>query len=259
MKGLLKRIKDKLFQKKTQKTILRFLILVAIIAAIAVGTYFILRACGLTTNEDFQRLREELSGSPWLYIVVILLQVIQVVFVPISNQIVTAPLSFVFSDNLLFVFLSCWIGIEIGTMILYFIGRFAGEKVLSWVLSDKQQTEKCKNFISRGKWFYPAGMCLGFIPDDILTTLAGLSKYNFWYVLFVSAITRAFCCFCTVFAFGYLVRHWWGWIVLAFGFLFVLGLSIILFKLNKKSENKKVEDTSEEITENLTEEHTETK
>ena len=230
----------KKLSKQTKSTIIKSLILIGIIAIIAVGAYFILRACGFTTVEDFTRLRDDLGDSFTFWLVITLLQIIQVVFIPISNQIVTVPVALIFKNELWKVFLSSWAGIFFGSIILYFIGRYGGHKILSWILSDKEKAEKCSNWMNKGKAFYPAGMMIPFIPDDILTTLAGTAKFKFWYVLLVVAVTRGICCAFSVWGWGYLTQFWWGWIVLAVGLIGLLALTYLLFKkMSNSGKNQK--------------------
>lgn len=216
--------------------LLKALLLIAIIGSIAILGYFILKWCGFTTTEDFTKLRDTIGDNIWFWLIISALQVFQVVFIPISNQIITVPIALLFPNDLWKVFLFSWLGIFIGTIILYFLGRFGGEKVLGWLLGDKNKVDRCTNFLKKGKAFYIIGMLIGFIPDDILTTLAGTSKYNFWYVLLVSALTRAICCFASVWGWGFLTRYWWGWLILGVGLSILLTITIILFvKERKKS------------------------
>lgn len=227
-------IKVKNFFKNNWKTILKTLLIVVIIAAIAVSGYFILRACGFTTAEDFKALRDRLGDSFVFWLVVGLLQIFQVIFIPVSNQIITVPLAVIFPvDQLWKVFLCSWLSIWIATIILYFIGRFAGKKILNFVLSDKDKTERCANFLKRGWVFYPLGMLLP-LPDDIITVLAGTAKMNFSFVLICSFFTRAVDVTCSVWGIGYLTRYWWGWIILAIGVVALGLMTFFFFKWEKK-------------------------
>ena len=230
----------KKLSKQTKSTIIKSLILVGIIAIIAVSAYFILRACGFTTVEDFNRLRDDLGDSFTFWLVITLLQIIQVVFIPITNQIVTVPVALIFKNELWKVFLSSWAGIFLGSIALYFIGRYGGRKILGWILSDKEKAERCSNWMNKGKAFYPMGMLIPFVPDDVLTTLAGTAKFKFWYVLSVVAVTRGICCAFSVWGWGYLTQFWWGWIILAVGLVGLLALTYLLFKkMSNSGKNQK--------------------
>lgn len=223
-------------KNKVIKIVIKSLIVVSIFALIAVGMYFSLKALGFTTQEDFIRLRDSLGDSIIFWLVIGLLQIIQVIFIPLSNQLITVPVALMFPTSELWkVWLTSWISIWIATMILYFVGRYAGRKVLNWILSDKEQTEKCANFLKRGWIFYPLGMLLP-LPDDIITILAGTSKMNFWFVLICSCLTRLVDTACSVYGWGFLTRYWWGWIIMSIGFI-LLGLMTFLFYKWQKKHN----------------------
>lgn len=227
--------------KKYKPIILKTLLIVAIISIIAVSTYFILRACGFTTVEDFQRLRNQLGDSIWFWVIIVLLQIVQVVFIPISNSLISAPIALIFSNELWKVFLSSWIGICIGTIILYFIGKYAGGKLLNFVLGDKEKAEKLKGFMLQGKAFFVIGDVIPVIPNDVLTVLAGMSGYSFIFTFIVTLITRAICIATTVWLFGYMTTYPWLIAVLIALIVFMIFAGIYVTKRQIKKQKEKEE------------------
>ena len=220
--------------KKYRPQILKTLLLIVIIAAIGVSGYFILRASGFTNQEQFEALRNDLGDSFLFWFIVACLQIFQVIFIPISNQIITVPLALMFPTNELWkVFLCSWLSIWFATMILYFIGRLGGQKILAWILKDKEQVEKCTNWLNKGWIFYPLGMLLP-LPDDIITIIAGTSHYKVWFIAICSLCTRAIDIACSVWGWGYLTRYWWGWIILAVGIIALGLITWLFYKLQKK-------------------------
>ena len=235
----MKKIKEWLKNHKGQ--IFRSLLIIGIVATIGVCGYLILWACGFTNKEQFEALRNDLGDSIWFWLVIALLQIFQVIFIPISNQIITVPLALMFPTNELWkVFLCSWLSIWIATMILYLIGRLGGEKILNFVLKDKEQVEKCTKWLNKGKYYYIILMWLPF-PDDIVTILAGTSHYGFVYIAIASLITRAVDIACSVWGFGYLTRYWWGWLILAVGII-LLGVGTWLFKRYDTRRNQRKEE-----------------
>lgn len=221
-------------KKKIIKIILKSLLIISILAVIGVSAFFILKACGFTTADDFIRLRDQLGDSIWFWLIVAALQIVQVIFIPVSNQLITVPLALCFPiEELWKVFLCSWLSIWLATMILYLIGRAGGGKLLNWLLGDKEQTEKCSNFLKRGWMFYPLGMLLP-LPDDIITVLAGTAKMNLWFILICSLITRAIDVACSVFGFGILTKYWWGYILIGLFFVGLAGVSVLFFVREKK-------------------------
>lgn len=219
-----------------KKKILKSLLVVLIVASIGVGVFFIFKACGFTSADDFIRLRDNLGDSIYFWLIIALLQGIQVTLIPVSNQLITVPLALIFpTSDLWKVWLCSWLSIWFATLILYVIGRFGGEKILNWILGDKEQTEKCGQFLKKGKAFYIIGM-LSLLPDDIITILAGVGKMGFVYVAVASLFTRAIDVACSVFGFGLLTNYWWGWILLIFGIIAIVSVSIIVFQRTKREE-----------------------
>ena len=225
------------FLKKYKSSIIKTIIVIAVLVAIAVGVYFILRACGFTKAEDYIALKNKFGDSVVFWLIVGLLEIIQVIFVPLTNQIITVPVAMVFNDELWKVWLTAWISIWLATLILYWIGRVGGPKLLKWILNDQEQVEKCTNFLNRGWIFYPIGMLLP-LPDDVITTLAGTAKMNFFFVAVCSFFTRALDTAFSVFLYGYAVRHPWLWIVIIVG---TIGLFVLTFFLWKRDQKKRKE------------------
>lgn len=237
------KIKDFFSNKNTWKTIGKFVLIIGVIACIALGTYFILRACGFTTVDDFTRLRNQLGDSIWFWAIIVALQIIQVVFIPISNSLISAPIAVLFSNELWKVFLSSWIGICIGTIILYFIGKYAGGKLLKFVLGDEKKAEKLKGFMLQGKAFFVIGDLIPVIPNDVLTVLAGMSGYSFMFTFIVTFITRAVCIATTVWLFGYMTTYPWLIAVLVALLVFMLFAGIFVTKRSIKKQKQKEQNS----------------
>lgn len=232
--------KIKSFFKNNYKSLLKFLLVIGVIAVIALSTYFILRACGYTTVDDFKALRDRLGDSIGFWAIIVGLQIIQVVFIPISNSLISAPIAVIFNNELWKVFLSSWIGICVGTIILYFIGKYAGGKLLNFVLGDKEKAEKLKGFMLQGKAFFVIGDVIPVIPNDVLTVLAGMSGYSFMFTFIVTLITRAICIATTVWLFGYITIYPWLIAILVALIVFMIFAGIYVTKRQIKA-TKKVE------------------
>lgn len=215
-----------------KKLLLKCLLILAIIGVMAGAVYGLMCLLGVSTIKGLQEVVNEYGF--WAYGIIVLLQVIQVVFIPVSNQIITVPAIAVI--GIIPAFFCSWIGIEIGTIILYFIGRKGGGKLLAWLLSDKEKADKFGELVKTRKLFYPVAMCIPFVPDDLITTLAGVGKLNFWYVLIVSIITRGICTAMTVFSFGVLTQTWWGILILCIGVIILVFLSYIFLRYEPKIE-----------------------
>ena len=234
-----------------KKLLTKMLIIVIVIAVMASAVYGLMVALGVNTIDG---LREAVAQYGWwAYAIIVVLQIIQVVFIPISNQIITIPAIAVI--GVWPAFFCSWIGIEIGTIALYLIGRYGGGPLLRWLISDKDKVDKFKKMVTERKLFYPVGMLIGVIPDDLLTTVAGVARISFWYVLIVSIVTRGICVLTTVFGFGILTQTWWGIVILAIGSVLIAVAGYIFLRYepqierwwNERHEKRRQIDDTEDI------------
>ena len=215
-----------------RKLLTKILLIVVVIAVMAGAVYGLMVALGVNTIDGLSDAVTQ--HGCWAYAIIVVLQVVQVVFIPISNQIITIPAIAVI--GVWPAFFCSWLGIEIGTIALYLIGRYGGGTLLRWLLSDQTKVDKFKQAVTERKLFYPVGMLIGVIPDDLLTTVAGAAHISFWYVLIVSVLTRGVCVFATVFGFGVLTQTWWGVMILAIAIVLIATAGYIFLRYEPRIE-----------------------
>lgn len=230
-------------KQQIKSVIIKCLIIVAISLVLALFAYRILQVFELATPKGLAMLRDTLGDSIWFWIVIGFLQVFQVMFIPVSNQIITVPVALMFNVSEVWkVWITSWISIWISTLILYLIGRFAGPKILSWVLGDKETAARCSVWLKRGWIFYPLGMLLP-LPDDVITVLSGTAKMNFWFILICSFFTRGIDTFFSTYGWGVLTRlGWWGWVILIAVNVLIWTGAFIFYKLDKQRKLKFLEN-----------------
>ena len=215
-----------------RKLLTKILLIVVVIAVMAGAVYGLMVALGVNTIDGLSDAVAQ--HGCWAYAIIVVLQVVQVVFIPISNQIITIPAIAVI--GVWPAFFCSWLGIEIGTIALYLIGRYGGGTLLRWLLSDQTKVDKFKQAVTERKLFYPVGMLIGVIPDDLLTTVAGAAHISFWYVLIVSVLTRGVCVFATVFGFGVLTQTWWGVMILVVCIVLIATAGYIFLRYEPRIE-----------------------
>lgn len=103
------------------------------------------------------------------------LQILQVVFAPISHYVVSIAGGYIF--GVWFGFLYNWIGRVIGTIIAFYIARFIGKKIVSKVVKKETQ-EKYDYLFNKGKLLLFLVYFLPLFPDDEISYLSGLSKIS---------------------------------------------------------------------------------
>lgn len=214
-----------------KKTIFRTIILVVILASICIASYFLLRAFNL---DDIETLREIVNRGAWGIIIYIILQIIQVIFIPINTTIFTIPAIILFGPAK--AFLISWAGCALGSICMFFIARFCGNKVLSWVVGE-EKANKYAEVLGKGKYLLPLFLLIPIFPDDIMCASAGIAKINSFYFIAVIVITRCIDTICTCFIGASLIQSPIGIALLAVFVVVMLILSIWLTKNQEKVEN----------------------
>lgn len=177
------------------------------------------------------------SSGSFGKIVYILLQVLQVVVLPLPAVIFYIPGAMIWGPLTATILAS--IGVLTGCIISFFVGRIFGKKVAIWIIG-KEQTEKyCEILGKNGKFPFVMMQILPFFPDDILCIIAGLSSMSFTFFIISMTIIRpiiiAIYCF---FGSGVIIPFsGWGipvWIAI---FAVIIVLSVLYFKNREKIEN----------------------
>lgn len=211
------------------KKFLKILLIVCIMLGIGLTVYFAFKKLLPQNAESADAVRSNINFG-WL-VLFVFLQVIQVIFVPLSGQIVTIPCLLIFKNWQ--AFLISWIGISIGSIIMYFIGRSGGSKLLEWVVG-KEKAEKYSKFLSKGIFLFPITMLIPIFPDDIMSCCAGIAKLNKWYCIAVILITRALCVASTCFLGSAMIKSTWGIILLCVFVIAMVAVAIITTKKQDK-------------------------
>ena len=245
----------------TRGKILRLLLVLVVLAVVLAVGYAILRATGLWEHvNSVEKIRLIVQkGGAFSFIIFLIFQILQTTVLQIPAVFVTIAGAVIFGRWEAF-FLS-YLGVMIGSLIMFWIGRKAGRKFLHWLIGQ-ESSEKWIKRMSNGKYLFFLMMLFPMFPDDILCVIAGLTNMSFAYFFWTNLLARGVGIFCTVF-FGsgaIIPFHGWGLIVWAIilvviAVLFYLSVRFkdkiddILFALTKKSKAKK-KDVNGQATQN---------
>lgn len=210
-----------------KKGIIKTTALVLMLVGIGFGVYFLLKLFGLN---DIETLRKIVNKGFLGALIYILLQIIQVIFIPINTSIFTIPAIVLFGPVKAF-FVS-WIGCTLGSIIMFLIAKIWGIKVLKWIVGEDKAI-KYANFLRKGKYLLPIFLTIPIFPDDIMCASAGLGNINFWYFCVVIVITRAIDTFCTCFIGSALVKTPLGIVALV---LIAIAMCVIGFFVTKNQD-----------------------
>ena len=215
-----------------RKTIVyRFCIIAYILLIFAAAVAYALFETGfievLRDADKFEAYLER-SGS-WMSVLFILLQFAQVVLLPIPSTVTVVAGSALFGPLLGSVY--SLIGIMIGSLVAFLIGRYAGYRVVAWIVGQETLDKWLKKIKGKDKLFLSAMFLLPVFPDDVLCFVAGLSSMSVWFFLAVILISRILAIFTTSYAIALIpFTTWWGLLIWGIFFLLVILLFVVLYK-----------------------------
>ena len=165
--------------------------------------------------------------------VYILIQILQVVFVPIPAAAIAVVGSLIYGPLLGAIY--CTIGILLGSYISYFIGKTFGYKIVAWIVGSKNANKYSDILANKGAFFLSIAFLLPLFPDDILCLIAGISTMKFSTFFIVSTITRPIgVIFMCVFGSGQIIPYS-GWGLIVWGIILILAI-VLIFVVSKYQE-----------------------
>ena len=167
---------------------------------------------------------------PYIYIG---LQVAQVLFLPLPGF-----LSILVGIQLFGPLLSAlysFIGLVVGSLLAFWIGRKWGYKAVSWIVGKNTLKEWQERIKGRDNLLITAMFVLPFFPDDMLCFVAGVSTMTARYFIVMMILSRAFSVFSTAYSVALIpLNTWWGLAIWAA----ILILLVILFVFVYKNMDK---------------------
>lgn len=218
---------------------------VLVIFAALVFTALIILNCTAHLNElgsDYEKVNRLTaiikSAGGWAMAVYVLVQILQVVILPLPAVVCYLPGTYLFGP--LKATLLASLGVLIGALLCYVIGRFFGRRIVEWI-AGKETTDKYADYLGRrGKVLFVIMQILPFFPDDILCMIAGLTKMNFPFFLVTMILVRPaiVATYCYLGSGDIIPFSGWGipvWIAI---FAVCIVLAVLSFKYQDKIESK---------------------
>lgn len=231
-------IYNKIMQYSIGKKILRILLVLILIFLILGLTYFVLVYTGLweklNSVDKLQAIILELGF--WGRFIFVLLQFLQVTFVPLPSPVLIIAGSLIygpFQAGLLSIS-----GILLGSALAFFLGRVFGKRLVVFMVGEKVES-KWRKFLSGCKYTFVLMMLLPFFPDDVLCMVAGVTDMSWTFFMFTQLITRPIGIFLvSYFSSGQIIPyHGWG----IFAWVIIIAASFALIYLSSKY-NKQIEN-----------------
>lgn len=175
--------------EEKKKLIKKSIISAVGIAALVGVIYLVMYLFGLTdiTREEVQAAVESTGAiAPLVFIA---LTFLQVTIVPIPSAVTIVAGSYIFGPWLSFLY--SYIGLILGSMFAFLLGRKIGRPFVNWIAGDSETADKWIERL-RGRervllyfmFFLPA------FPDDLLCSIAGLFNLTYREFFVMQLITR---------------------------------------------------------------------
>lgn len=227
------------FANTARKIIYKLFLLIVICLVIVVISLYILKTSGFLTKIDsVEKFRNYISSFGNNAIILFtLIQFLQVVVLPIPAFITVGAGVLLFGPLKGAIF-SC-VGIILGSIVAFYIGRIFGFKVAKWLVGESELNKGLKMIKGKDKIILTFMFLFPFFPDDILCFVAGITTMSSTFFLFMIVITRII----SVFASSYSINNsiipyntWWGLLLWALFISFTIFAMIFICKKGEKIE-----------------------
>ncbi len=164
----------------------------------------------------------------------VLIEFLQVTFIPIPSSIVTGAGAIIFPTQFEAILYSC-LGLWIGSIVAFFIGRVFGLNAAKWILGGDTLRKYYEMINGKDKLLLFYMFILPVFPDDVLCIVAGLTSMSFPAFLLMQLISRPLNVALTVYMveiFKIIPFSGWGiavWILIG---LAILALMIVFWKFS---------------------------
>lgn len=165
------------------------------------------------------------TGQKGMFVYV-LIQIIQVLFVPIPAMIITLTGVAIYGP--LLGSMLCTLGVLIGSYGSFLIGRVFGVKLVTWIVGHENATKYADLINKRGKFFLIIAFLLPLFPDDILCLIAGITTMKFKHFFWITLITRPIGVICMSYFGGGYIIPFTGWGLFVWPFILILAVVAVV-------------------------------
>ena len=196
---------------------------------------FILQKTGfLEIFQSPDRYKEYLeSAGGWMPLLYIVLQYLQVVVLPIPGFVSTVAGVALFGPTK--AMLCSLVGIILGSLTAFIIGRKIGYKAVAWMVGKEDLDKWLKKIKGKDYLILSIMFLLPLFPDDVLCFIAGLSSMTWGYFLVMIFVTRALSITLSAYSFDTIpFTTWWGILCWALIISAVVALFWLVCKYSDK-------------------------
>lgn len=219
---------------------------------LCVGLYFLNKSGLLHKFDSIDSFRKYIASfGVWTTVVFALCQFLQVVILPIPSFITVGAGVLLFGPFLSSC-LSC-VGIILGSLVGFFIGRKFGYKVAKWLVGEKNLEKALKMIKGKDKIILTFMFLFPFFPDDVLCFVAGITTVSASYFVIMIIIVRVVCIFAQSYSFNNSIipyDTWWGILIWGIFFILTILMTFFIYKYGDKLSNRLKQIKSRKIKRN---------
>lgn len=222
-------------EKENKQIIIKLLLSALLIGLIILIGFLVFKWLGWNKLSREQIQEYIMSKGAIAPIVFILVSFLQVTFVPIPGSVTILAGNFLF--GFWYSLLYSYIGMMIGSVVAFALGRMIGRPYVNWVAGSKEKAnEWIKKLKGRETVFLFFAFFLPLFPDDLLCSIAGILPIKWSTFMIMQAITRLTSISATMlFMSGEIIPyHGWGLVVL----IVIALLCVVAFILSLKYADK---------------------
>ena len=201
-----------------KKAVYRLILCVLIFLCIAGAVFFAICATGIIKKiTSIEALRDYISefGNMAVFLF-ILFSFLQVIILPVPGSVTVAAGVALFGPLKCSIF--SFIGITLGSIVAFAIGRVVGEKAVRWIVGEETLKKWLQKLKGKDYLILSIMFLLPLFPDDVLCFVAGLSSLTWTYFSVLLVITRVTSLLATSYSVGLIpLTTWWGimiWLII---------------------------------------------
>lgn len=189
MKDNKKEVQKRKLKTTTKQKIIRGIITTVGFFSIFIVIFLILYFTGaLDKIDSVEELKDFiLRGGVWSHVIFVIIQFLQVTFIPLPAAITTIAGALVFGPWIT-LGLSL-IAVMAGSIFAFWLGRKFGTKIIVWIAGE-EDAKKWSDKLSQGKYLFFLMLLFPGFPDDILCMIVGATSMSYKFFITANLITR---------------------------------------------------------------------
>lgn len=216
--------------EKNKKSLIKLFWSALIIGLLLLGGYFLLDLLGVTKLSQETIQNYIASTGAIAPLVFILASFLQVTFIPIPSTVTILAGSYLFGAFNSFLY--SYIGIMLGALLAFALGRVIGRPYINWVVGSKEEADEWLSKLrGRENVFLFFAFLLPVFPDDLLCSVAGMLPVKFSTFTIMQLITRTTAIGATLLFMSGEFIPYEGWGLWVIGILIAIAVAAFVFSM----------------------------